>query len=107
MDRTLGWVLLALGGVLLVIVVVAPMAMMGGTMGGPMMAFPWGMLVMLLIPLGLIVLIGLLGVRLLGQRSPAASPPRESPLDILDRRYANGEVTREEYERVRADLQRR
>ena len=35
-------------------------------------------------------------------RGPAA----ESPLDILRDRYARGEITREEYEEMRRDLER-
>jgi len=30
--------------------------------------------------------------------------PRESPLDILNRRYASGEVSREEYERMKQEI---
>jgi uncharacterized membrane protein len=31
----------------------------------------------------------------------AVAPPRETPLDILARRFASGEITAEEYERGR------
>ncbi len=34
------------------------------------------------------------------------SPHEEDPLEILKRRYARGEITREEYERMREDLKR-
>jgi hypothetical protein len=32
---------------------------------------------------------------------PAAIPPRESPLDILARRFAAGEISAEEYQKAR------
>jgi putative membrane protein len=32
--------------------------------------------------------------------------PRETPLDVLKKRYAAGEITREEYEQMRKDLER-
>lgn len=31
--------------------------------------------------------------------------PRETPLDILKKRYANGEITAEEFEKMKNDLQ--
>ena len=34
----------------------------------------------------------------------AADRPHEAPEDILKRRYASGELDREAYERMRADL---
>jgi putative membrane protein len=33
-------------------------------------------------------------------------PPREPPLDVLKRRYAAGEISREEYEQMRKDLEK-
>lgn len=32
------------------------------------------------------------------------SPGKETPLDIAKRRYASGEITREEFERIKQDL---
>jgi len=77
-------------------------------MGGGWIWF--GLLMMLF---GLLVLVGiiLLAVwaipRLAGserQRSNTTSGSPEDPLTILQRRYARGEITREEYERIRSDL---
>lgn len=38
-----------------------------------------------------------------GQRHES---PRESPIEVLKRRYAQGEIEKEEYERKLADLRR-
>jgi len=38
-----------------------------------------------------------------GNQSPPAA--QETPLDILQKRYARGEIDREEYEQRRRDLQ--
>lgn len=37
-------------------------------------------------------------------RPPGPLPPAETPLDIVRRRYAAGEISREEYEQLRHDL---
>jgi len=77
-------------------------------MGGGMLWF--GLLMMLF---GLLVLVGviLLGVwaiaRFAGSerlRPSSTSSSPEDPLTILQRRYARGEITRDEYERIRSDL---
>jgi len=80
------------------------MDMMGGGM-------TWFWLLMMLF--GLLVFAGiiLLAVwaiaRFAGserQTSSTTSGSPEDPLTILQRRYARGEITREEYERIRSDL---
>jgi putative membrane protein len=37
---------------------------------------------------------------------PAPGAPREEPLEIARQRYAKGEISREEFEQIRNDLQR-
>lgn len=55
---------------------------------------------MLLVPL---LFLGLAAL-LLGWRPQVSSGPRRTARDILRERYARGEISREEYERMRADL---
>lgn len=40
----------------------------------------------------------------LATRYRAPGGPGESPLDIIKRRYAQGEINREEYERMKQEL---
>lgn len=70
-----------------------PFAMIGGPWGPVLNFVFWGLLIA-----GAIWL----GTRLWGRG--AATPSRETPLDVLKRRYAAGEVSREEFERMRGDL---
>ncbi|MEW6568519.1 MAG: SHOCT domain-containing protein [Chloroflexota bacterium] len=39
-----------------------------------------------------------------GSSGGAGAPPGDSPLDILRRRYARGEITKDEYEAMKRDL---
>ncbi|HKK27791.1 MAG TPA: SHOCT domain-containing protein [Gemmatimonadota bacterium] len=78
----------------------------GHMMGG--WGWGWGILGMLLW-LALIVLVVVLVWRLLrrgGGEDGGARPARggETPLDILERRYARGEIDREEFQRMKRDL---
>ena len=65
----------------------------------------WIMEILGIVVLGLIVW----GIVMLARRgsqggnSPGPSPT-ESALDVLKRRYANGEIGKEEFERIRKDL---
>ena len=46
------------------------------------------------------------GLSWIGRTASAHRGPTDAPLDILRRRYAHGEITREEYERRKNDLTR-
>jgi putative membrane protein len=120
MDSTTRTLLLALG--VLLVVALGFSALMGGVMGPGMMGqgsvaptvmpgrgWMWGFgmglggLVMLTFWGALIVGIILL-VRSIGVGGAPLS--HSTPLDTLKRRYAAGEITREQYEQMRKDLER-
>jgi len=63
-----------------------------------------GLLFWILIILAILILIVVISK---SRRSGMAgsSPGHETPLDILKKRYARGELTKEEFERMKEDLQ--
>lgn len=76
----------------------------GGCMFGP---WGWGMMIFMMLfwvalVAGLIILI-VWAVRQFG----GTGRIRENPLDILDARYARGEISREEYERTKREISER
>ena len=97
--------------VILLFVALALSSTMGGMMGPGMMwrggGWMWGVGMWLgglamLVFWGALIVGAILVVRHLG--GMPAGEPRTSPLDILKRRYASGEITREQYEQMRRDL---
>jgi putative membrane protein len=101
--------------VVLLVVLLGPglgMGMMGwGAMGPGMMMGGWGaaanpwwgmaMLAFWALIMGGVVLLVVWGIRQVGPVGDA----RRGPLDILKERYARGELTREQYEQMRRDLE--
>ena len=67
----------------------------GGGMGIGMLLF-WGLIVAAIVVLAR----GLAG----GAPPPAPEVRDKTPLDILRERYARGEISREEFERIKKDL---
>jgi putative membrane protein len=68
----------------------------------------WGLLSMLLglIILFLFILAAAYGVKLVwGQGLANANAPSESALDILKKRYARGEISREDFERIKTEIE--
>jgi putative membrane protein len=74
--------------------------MMTGVMGGVMLF--WGLL-----GLALLVLAVVATIWLAKRISPSASRSTEGPEDVLRRRYAAGEIDRDEFLRVQSELTRR
>jgi putative membrane protein len=78
--------------------------MMWGYYGGP--ASGYGLIMMLVMGVFWVAIIfGLVSFIRHGFRHrPLVSGGGEDPLEILKRRYARGEIAKEEYEQVRKDL---
>ena len=124
MSRTARALVIGIGVVLVVaalatgaLVFFSGMGIMGyrfGFMGpGFMRGFgfetPWlSILLRLLVPVLIIGAIIWLVVALVSgsgqQRTNLPAPSSESPLDILKRRYAKGEITKEQFEQMKTDL---
>lgn len=115
MDTTTRKILVVLG--ILLIVALALSSTMGGMMGTRLMGpgatgvgWMWGAGMWLgglamLIFWGALIVGAVLVVRLLGGQANGSTPASPvTPLDILKRRYASGEITREQYEQMRKDL---
>ena len=98
--------------IVILLAVLSPFLMMGGMMMGPGMMGGWGGVVspwpgMLVSFFWLLILagIGLVAVWGFRRMSSGEAGSIRQPLDILKERYARGEVTREQFEQVRKDLE--
>ncbi len=68
-----------------------------GIVGGLLMLVFWGLIIA-----GLVLFVRWLWDR---GRPSAGSVANETPLEILKRRYARGEISKEEFDRMKQDLQ--
>lgn len=81
--------------------------MMGYGFGGGLGSLAWGlsMLVTMLLPVVIIVGIVYLGLSLLERRKNSFQDAGfQDPLIIVKRRFANGEITKEEFGRIKEEL---
>ena len=116
-----GWIV---GAAVLLLILVAACALLAflpwgrtygwGLMGGPWMSGGWGMMGMMwiwpffLLVVGVLCVAGIVwAVQLAsrgGSQSAGARPASEAPLEILQRRYAGGEVSKEQFDEMRKAL---
>ena len=64
------------------------------------MGFGWIFMVLFLT----LVILGIVYIVQAISRKSGQSGTQETPLDILKKRYAKGEITKEEFERMKGDL---
>jgi putative membrane protein len=69
-----------------------------------MMNYGFGGGFMWLIFLALIVFVVYISIIQARKSGGSGRPPQETPLDVLKKRYAKGEITKEEFERLKKDL---
>jgi putative membrane protein len=72
-----------------------------GMMGMMILMFFFGLLLIALFVLIVVVIVK----RLWGSNIPFSVSDRENALEILKKRYAKGEVGKEEYERIKRDIE--
>ena len=106
---------LIIGGIIVAVITILPLALGAvsgwqyggwGMMGPGMMGFGWGwfMPIFMIIFWGLVIWGIVALVRgLSGSRGPDSSTA-DSALEVLKRRYARGEINKEEYEEKKRDL---
>jgi putative membrane protein len=71
---------------------------------GPMMNFGYGGMFMGIL-LFAILIAALVYWLAMEAKSKTKGMPGETPLDILKKRYARGEITKDEFERIKKDLE--
>jgi|OpeIllAssembly_1097287.scaffolds.fasta_scaffold276629_1 putative membrane protein len=77
---------------------------MGWGNAGGLWWMPMGLLMLLF--WGLVIVALILLVRWLWTQGQGriGSPPVETPLDVLKKRYARGEITKEDFDRIKQDI---
>lgn len=123
MDRTNRNLLIALGVLLLAAMVIPPLVglmtgwgSMGSDQSGQVRFGPWmmhgygwmggfGMGFGMLVFWGLIIVLIYMLVHSTSGATMGQQPHQSTPLDVLKRRYAAGEINREQYQEIRKDLE--
>lgn len=118
-NRTIGTWIVALLGIAVILFLVSGVVaggwrwhqgfgMMPG-MGFGFSQFGWpvmGLMMLSMILFWIAIILGIVWlVRWMGDQSDRTRHEEVNPLEIIRRRYARGEINREEYERLRQDLE--
>jgi putative membrane protein len=72
-----------------------------GMMGMMIFMFLFGLLLIVLFVLIVVVVVK----RLWDSKMPFSTSAREDALEILKKRYAKGEISKEEYDRIKRDIE--
>jgi putative membrane protein len=68
----------------------------------PMWGWGWGMMAMMLLFWGVVILVGVAGIRwFIGQSKP---PRADSAMEIIRERFARGEIDKDEFETKKREL---
>lgn len=67
-------------------------------------AWGWGLGMIFMAAFWILVIIAVIWLVRSASDHPVRAGPRETPLEILQRRYASGDIGRDEYEQKRRDL---
>ncbi len=72
--------------------------------GTGIMGYGWGGIVMWLLLFAVIIIVAYAIMRNQGNSSNIFTSKQETPLEILKKRYARGEISKEEYDRIKEDI---
>ena len=83
-----------------------PMGQSGPYGGGHMMDYGFGGIFMWLIFLALALFLIYIFIIQPRRSGESGRQPKETPLDILKKRYARGDITKEEFENLKRDIEK-
>lgn len=103
-SNTLLWLVIALLVSVVVMAVIGALSFSGSDGGYGMMSGGWGWgMAFMVIPAIILVLIIVVALGGLADK-PVYVQTQQTPLDILNQRFARGEISQDDYERVRSRL---
>jgi putative membrane protein len=113
-DKEKDWMLIFVLFAVLLVILPMMMWVLWGVWGdsymhgmGGMMGFGWGFMPLILFAFLILIVLGAyyLLKEVTGTESAAAPSKGEKALEILKERYARGEITRDEYQKMKEELE--